>query len=210
MKNVFIIQRDGGRTQIDASFLVKLAQAGRLSPETPLEVDGERKRAFELEPLAEYFNALGYVAPPEAPAPPREGAEPTIAVPAPEVASARHESLALTELEIARLAAQRVAVRYKGEKTICQIVTALAVMRAFVAIAELLVMLAFEGASNRVGVGTALLSVLGTALALTIYYGARECFRANALLREESAIRREERLQNTPQTPSLEPLETSR
>lgn len=189
--NVFIIQKDGSRTPIDIRLLAKLAQAGRLQPETTLEVDGERKRAYELDALAPIFERQGYVAPPATSVPPRADVEPEKPKPAPEPEPTLENELELTELEIARIAARRVGARFKSERTICQIVTTLAILCAFISAGELFFGALSEHAAARGGWGSALFRIPATALALAAYYGVRACFRAGALLREESAIRQE-------------------
>ena len=187
--NVFIIQKDGGRTPIDIRLLAKLAQSGRLQPETLLEVDGEKKRAYELDALAPSFTSQGYVAPVVTSVPPRADAEPE--KPEPEPEPTLENDLELTELEIARLAARRVGARFKSERTICQIVTTLAILCALTSCGGLLVEASLGHVATRNALGNACLWVLATLFALAAYHGVRACFRASALLREESAIRQE-------------------
>lgn len=178
-----IVQKDGSKTPIDISLLVKVAQSGRLSPDTKLERDGKMTTARELPELADIFKELGVPEAPVVAVPPRAEEASKSAKPKPKTKPASKRASksaqAIIDREISRIAKKRVDEKYRYDFP----------FTALIALAGIFLFLFCLDLDLGDGIGFVIFTISG--IGIFGYFGIRSCLRANALLNEEAAIRLE-------------------
>ena len=179
---VHIIQKNGVKTPVEIELLERLAREGRLDPDVPLEIDGERLEAWRFKPLEEIFRKRDALPEPRVaiPAPPRADLPPeelTVPRKAPDVAA---------EDPLELLAASRVdPVFDRADKK--ERVALNAAALGLVPVAEI-----FDSC----------VSILFFFLAIALYCAARALVRANAILRETQTLRASVREDDDSEEPS--------
>lgn len=198
---VHIIQKNGVKTPVEIELLERLAREGRLDPDVPLEIDGERLEAWRFKPLEEIFRARHALPEPRVaiPAPPRADLPPeelTVPRKAPDVAA---------EDPLELLAASRVdPVFDRADKKERVALNRLVVVGSvlFCCVVFFKIVAAALGLAPVAEIFDSCVSLLFFFLAISIYRAARALVRANAILRETRTLRASVREDDDSEDPS--------
>lgn len=189
---VHIIQKNGVKTPVEIELLERLAREGRLDPDVPLEIDGERLEAWRFKPLEEIFRERHALPEPRVaiPAPPRADLPPE-ELPVPQKAPA-----VAPEDPLEVVAASRVdSVFDRADKKERVVLNRFVVVGSvlFCCVVFFKIVAAALGLVPVAEVFDSCVSILFFFLAIALYRAARALVRANAIAREMQTLRASDR-----------------
>lgn len=193
--NVFVVQKDGGKTPIRVELLAKLVKAGKLAPDTLLEINGETKRAIDFPELAQTFVRLGFVEPPSVPVPPKIGTDAESDVLGESEKVEASERFDPEEIDISRLAVKRVDSLYKRDASFFAVATSFAALACLLLFGEIVARVV--DARSEAAFASPIFALLTILALFFAFCAARARKRADAILREAATIRIEKALEKS-------------